>query len=122
VGRALRSVLEHPLAAAELSAGNHPGGPTEDGRHTTLASQLVVVNVETVRSIGYVELHHGAIYLQDSQLLTGFLAHARTIIVENLQTTACEESVSFITPVITSSSSETLRGRLRPFYQPLAHQ
>jgi hypothetical protein len=52
VGRALRSVLQHPLAAAELSAGSHPGAPTEDGRHTTLASQLVVVDVETVRSIG----------------------------------------------------------------------
>ncbi len=73
-------------AVAELSAGNHPGGPTEDGRHTTLASQLVVVDVETVRSIGYVELHDGVIYLQDAQVLTGFLAHARTIVLENLQT------------------------------------
>jgi hypothetical protein len=102
VGRALRSVLQHPLAVAELSAGNHPGGPTEDGRHTALASQLVVVDVETVRSIGCVGLHDGVSYLQDSQALTGFLAHASTIVLENLQRTAREESVSFITPVITS--------------------
>jgi hypothetical protein len=39
-----------------------PGGSTEDGHHTTLASQLVVVDVEIVRSIGYVELHDGVIY------------------------------------------------------------
>jgi hypothetical protein len=30
--------------------------------HTTLASQLVVVDVESVRAIGYVELHDGVIY------------------------------------------------------------
>jgi hypothetical protein len=63
-----------------------PGGSTEDGHHTTLASQLVVVDVEAVRSIGYVGLHDGVICSTGLSSLTGSLARARTIDVEKLQT------------------------------------
>ena len=59
---AMRSVVQHPLAVAELPPVTMPGGSTDDRHHTMLASQLVVVDVEIVCAIGYVELHDGVIY------------------------------------------------------------
>ena len=38
----------------------------EDGPHTALTGQFVLLGFESVRSIGYVELHDGALYLQDA--------------------------------------------------------
>jgi hypothetical protein len=50
---------------AELSTVTIQVVRPEDGLHTALTGQFAVLNFEDVRSIGYVEHHDGAIYIQD---------------------------------------------------------
>jgi hypothetical protein len=70
----------------------------EDGLHAA-TGQFVVLDFESVRSIGYVELHDGAVYLQDpDQVLT------YTMVAKNLARTALspERSVELIESMIMS--------------------
>jgi hypothetical protein len=57
--------LRHLLALAKLPTVTIQVIRPEDGPHTALTGQFVLLGFETVRSIGYVELHDGAVYLQD---------------------------------------------------------
>jgi transcriptional regulator with XRE-family HTH domain len=69
----------------------------EDGLHAASHGQFVVLNFESVRSIGYVELHDGAVYLQDpDQVLT------YTMVAKSLSRTALdpERSVELIKSMI----------------------
>ncbi|MDQ3579480.1 MAG: helix-turn-helix domain-containing protein [Actinomycetota bacterium] len=61
----------------------------EDGLHPAGAGQFVVLDFDTVRSIGYVELIDGAVYLQDpDQVLT------YTMVAKNLTRTALDPARS----------------------------
>jgi transcriptional regulator with XRE-family HTH domain len=61
-----RAQLRHLLAMTELPTVTIQIIRPEDGPHTALTGQFVVLGFESVRSIGYVELHDGALYLQDA--------------------------------------------------------
>jgi transcriptional regulator with XRE-family HTH domain len=61
-----RAQLRHLLAMAELPTVTIQIIRPEDGPHTALTGQFVILGFESVRSIGYVELHDGALYLQDA--------------------------------------------------------
>jgi len=71
----------------------------EDGPYTALTGQFVVLGFENVRSIGYVELHDGAVSLQDPDQIRSY-----TMVAEDLQRVALgpEQSVALIQSMITS--------------------
>lgn len=58
--------LRHLLDLAALPNVTIQVVRPEDGPHTALTGQFAVLGFETARSIGYVELHDGAVYLQDA--------------------------------------------------------
>jgi transcriptional regulator with XRE-family HTH domain len=91
--------LRHLLAMAELPTVTIQVVRPEDGLHTALTGQFVVLGFENVRSIGYAELNDGAVYLQDPcQVQTC------TMVARDLQRVALcpERSVAFIQSIITS--------------------
>ncbi len=94
-----RAQLRHLLAMAELPTMTIQVVRPEDGLHTALNGQFVVLSFENVRSIGYVELHDGAVYLQDPDQVRTY-----TMVAENLQRVALgpEQSVTLIQSMITS--------------------
>jgi hypothetical protein len=94
-----RAQLQHLLAMAELPTVTIQVVRPEDGLHTALNGQFVVLGFENVRSIGYVELHDGAVYLQDPDQVQTY-----TMVAENLQRVALgpEQSVAFIQSMIKS--------------------
>jgi transcriptional regulator with XRE-family HTH domain len=94
-----RAQLRHLVAMAELPTVTIQVVRPEDGPHTALTGQFVVLGFENVRSIGYVELHDGAVYLQDPDQIRTY-----TMVAENLQRVALgpEQSVAFIQSMITS--------------------
>ncbi|GAA2485592.1 helix-turn-helix transcriptional regulator [Streptomyces thermolineatus] len=55
----------------------------EDGLHTALTGQFVVLDFENARSIGYSELHDGAVYAQDPEQV-----HAYGVTADTLQRVA----------------------------------
>jgi hypothetical protein len=69
----------------------------DDGPHTALTGQFVVLGFANVRAIGYVELHDGAVYLQDAEQVRSY-----TMVAEDLQRVALdpERSISFIQSVV----------------------
>ncbi|HKR51678.1 MAG TPA: DUF5753 domain-containing protein [Pseudonocardiaceae bacterium] len=93
-----RAQLRHLLAMAELPAVTIQVVRPEDGPHTALTGQFVVLGFENVRSIGYVELHDGAVYLQDPDQVQTY-----TLVAENLQRVALgpEQSVALIQSMLT---------------------
>lgn len=93
-----RAQLRHLLAMAELPTVTIQVVRPEDGLHTALNGQFIVLGFENVRSIGYVELHDGAVYLQDPDQVQTY-----TMVAENLQRVALgpEQSVAFIQSMIT---------------------
>jgi hypothetical protein len=97
--RLRQAQLRHLVAMAELPTVTIQVVRPEDGLHTALTGQFIVLGFENVRSIGYVELHDGAFYLQDpDQVLT------YSMVAENLQRVALgpEQSVALIQSMITS--------------------
>lgn len=94
-----RAQLRHLVAMAELPTVTIQVVRPEDGPHTALTGQFVVLGFENVRSIGYVELHDGAVYLQDPDQVRSY-----SMVAENLQRVALgpEQSVAFIQSMITS--------------------
>jgi len=91
--------LRHLLAVAELPTVTIQVIRPEDGPHTALTGQFVVLGFETVRSIGYVELHDGAVYLQDADQVRTY-----TMVANDLQRAALapERSIALIQSMITS--------------------
>lgn len=94
-----RAQLRHLVAMAELPTVTIQVVRPEDGPHTALTGQFVVLDFENVRSIGYVELHDGSVYLQDSDQVQTY-----RMVAENLQRVALgpERSVALIQSMITS--------------------
>lgn len=94
-----RAQLRHLVAMAELPTVTIQVVRPEDGPHTALTGQFVILGFENVRSIGYVELHDGAVYLQDPDQVRTY-----TMVAENLQRVALgpEQSVALIQSMITS--------------------
>lgn len=91
--------LRHLVAMTELPTVTIQVVRPEDGLHTALTGQFIVLGFENVRSIGYVELHDGAFYLQDPDQVRTY-----SMVVENLQRVALgpEQSVALIQSMITS--------------------
>ncbi len=91
--------LRHLLAMAEQPTVTIQVIRPEDGLHTALTGQFVVLGFENVRSIGYVELHDGALYLQEPGQVGTY-----TMVAQDLQRVAlcAERSISFIQSMITS--------------------
>jgi transcriptional regulator with XRE-family HTH domain len=91
--------LRHLLSMAELPTVTIQVIRPEDGPHTALTGQFVVLGFETVRSIGYVELHDGAVYLQDAEQVRTY-----TMVANDLQRAALapERSIDLIQSMITS--------------------
>jgi hypothetical protein len=78
-----RAQLRHLLAMAELPTVTIQIIRPEDGPHTALTGQFVILGFESVRSIGYVELHDGALYLQDADQVGTY-----SMVAEDLQRAA----------------------------------
>jgi len=78
-----RAQLEHLVAMAERPNVTVQVIRPEDGLHTALTGQFVVLDFENVRSIGYTELHDGAVYVQDPDQVRSY-----TMTAENLQRVA----------------------------------
>ena len=91
--------LQHLLDLAELPTVTIQVIRPEDGPHTALTGQFVVLGFETVRSIGYVELHDGAVYLQDADQVQTY-----TMVANDLQRAALdpEPSMAFIQSMLTT--------------------
>jgi transcriptional regulator with XRE-family HTH domain len=91
--------LRHLLTLAELPTVTIQVIRPEDGPHTALTGQFVVLDFETVRSVGYVELHDGAVYLQDADQVRTY-----TMVANDLQRAALppERSIALIQSMITS--------------------
>jgi transcriptional regulator with XRE-family HTH domain len=91
--------LRHLLTMAELPTVTIQVVRPEDGPHTALTGQFVILGFENVRSIGYVELHDGAMYLQDANQVRTY-----TMVAEDLQRVALdpERSIDFIQSVLRS--------------------
>ncbi len=51
----------------------------EDGLHTAMTGQFIVLDFEDVRSIGYVELHDSAVYMQDPDLVETYNRVAKSV-------------------------------------------
>lgn len=85
--------LRHLVAMAELPTVTIQVVRPEDGLHAATNGQFVVLDFESVRSIGYVELHDGAVYVQDPEQVRSY-----TMAAENLQRVALgpEQSVALI--------------------------
>ncbi|SHE44974.1 helix-turn-helix domain-containing protein [Streptoalloteichus hindustanus] len=88
-----RAQLQHLVDIAERSNVTIQVVRPEDGLHTAMTGPFVVLDFEHVRSIGYAELHDGAIYIQDPDQV-----HSCTLVAENLQRVALgpDQSIAFI--------------------------
>lgn len=91
--------LRHLLDLAELPTVTIQVIRPEDGPHTALTGQFAVLGFETVRSIGYVELHDGAVYLQDADQVRTY-----KMVASDLQRAALDpdRSRSYIQSMLTS--------------------
>jgi Domain of unknown function (DUF5753) len=71
----------------------------EDGPHTAVTGQFVVLGFENMRSIGYVELHDDALYLHDPDQVRTY-----SMVAEDVQRVALNpgQSVAFIQSMLTS--------------------
>lgn len=94
-----RAQLQHLLDLAELPTVTIQVVRPEDGPHTALTGQFAVLGFETARSIGYVELHDGAVYLQDADQVRTY-----TMVANDLQRAALdpEPSLDFIRSMLSS--------------------
>ncbi|HZS20282.1 MAG TPA: helix-turn-helix transcriptional regulator [Pseudonocardiaceae bacterium] len=94
-----RAQLRHLLTLAELPTVTIQVLQPEDGPHTALTGQFVVLGFENVRSIGYVELHDGALYLQDADQVETY-----NMVAKDLQRAALnpERSIAVIQSMLES--------------------
>jgi transcriptional regulator with XRE-family HTH domain len=94
-----RAQLRHLVELAALPTVTLQVIRPEDGLHTALTGQFVLLEFDAVRPIGYVELKDGAVYLQDPDQVRTYM-----MVVDNLQRVALgpERSVALIQSMITS--------------------
>lgn len=71
--------LRHLITMAALPTVTLQVVRPEDGLHAAFVGQFVVLDFETVRSIGYVELLDGAVYLQDSDHVLTYTMEAKRL-------------------------------------------
>ncbi|MGQ0779333.1 MAG: helix-turn-helix domain-containing protein [Pseudonocardiales bacterium] len=92
-----RAQLEHLIAMSELPNVTLQVIRPEDGLHTAVTGQFVVLDFENVHSIGYVELHDGAMYLQEPEQVRTY-----TMTADNLQRLALgpDQSVALIKSMV----------------------
>ncbi|MGH3621603.1 MAG: helix-turn-helix domain-containing protein [Sciscionella sp.] len=88
-----RAQFKHLIEMAKLPNITVQVIRPEDGFHSAMTGQFVVLDFEQVRSVGYSELHDGAVYLQDFEQVRSY-----TLAAENLQRVALgpEKSLSLI--------------------------
>lgn len=88
-----RAQLKHLVDMAKLPNVTIQVLRPEDGVHTALSGQFVVLDFDQVRSIGYAELHDGAVYVQDPNQVRSY-----TLSGESLQRVALgpEKSITLI--------------------------
>jgi len=92
-----RAQLEHLLVMSELPTVTIQILRPEDGLHTATTGFLAVLEFENARSIGYTELHDGAVYVQDPDQ-----ARCYAMTAENLERVALgpDQSVALIKSAI----------------------
>lgn len=88
-----RAQLKHLLEMAKLPNVTVQVIRPEDGYHSAMSGRFVVLDFDQMRSIGYTELHDGAVYIQDTQQVRSYILSA-----ENLQRVALgpEKSAALI--------------------------
>lgn len=88
-----RAQFKHLIEMAKLPNITVQVIRPEDGFHSAMSGRFLVLGFEQVRSVGYSELHDGAVYLQDSEQVRSY-----TLAAENLQRVALgpEKSLSLI--------------------------
>jgi transcriptional regulator with XRE-family HTH domain len=91
--------LRHLITMAALPTVTFQVVRPEDGLHAAFVGQFVVLDFETVRSIGYVELLDGAVYLQDSEHVLTYTMEAKRLARTALSP---ERSVELIESMIVS--------------------
>lgn len=92
-----REQIRHLVNMAERSNVTIQVVRPEDGLHTAVTGQFVILDFESVRSIGYTELHDGAVYIQDPDQVRSYIMTS-----ENLQRVALgpAESIAYIKALI----------------------
>ena len=92
-----RAQLEHLVALARLPNVRIQVVRPEDGLHAALTGQFVILDFENARSIGYSELHDGAVYVQDPDQVASY-----SVASESLQRVALgpDQSVALIESMI----------------------
>jgi transcriptional regulator with XRE-family HTH domain len=93
-----RAQFEHLVAIAALPNVTIQVLRPEDGMHDATLGQFIVLDFEDVRSIGYVELHDSAVYVQDPDLVETY-----NRVAKNVQRVALgpERSVALIKSMVT---------------------
>lgn len=88
-----RAQLQHLITIAQLPAVTLQIVRPEDGLHTALAGPFVLLDFESARSVCYVELKDGAVYLQDPDQISTY-----TMVATNLTQVALgpDQSVALI--------------------------
>jgi transcriptional regulator with XRE-family HTH domain len=88
-----RAQFRHLVALATLPNVTIQVLRPEDGLHTAMTGQFIVLDFADVRSIGYVELHDSAVYVQDPDLVETY-----NRVAENVQRVALgpERSIALI--------------------------
>lgn len=88
-----RAQLAHLIQLAKLPSVTLQVIRPEDGLHTAYTGSFVLLDFESVRSIGYVELQDGAVYLQDPDQVRTY-----KLVADDLQRVALgpEQSVALL--------------------------
>lgn len=88
-----RAQLRHLMEMAGLPTVTIQVVRPEDGLHAAIAGPFVLLDFESVRSIGYVELEDGAVYLQDPDQVRTY-----RMVASNLQQVALgpEQSIALL--------------------------
>src|SRR5216683_1238047 len=90
--------FEHLVAMAGLPNVTIQVVRPDDGLHDAITGQFAVLDFENVRSIGYVEMHDGSVYVQDPEQVETY-----NLVAKNVQRVALgpEPSVALIKSLIT---------------------
>jgi transcriptional regulator with XRE-family HTH domain len=93
-----RAQLKHLIEMAKLPNVTIQVIRPEDGFHTAMTGKFILLDFENARSIVYVELHDGAVYIQDQEQVRSY-----KLSTENLQRVALgpEQSVSLLRSMLT---------------------
>jgi transcriptional regulator with XRE-family HTH domain len=92
-----RAQLRHLIEMAALPTVTIQVLRPEDGFHTAMTGKFILLDFENALSIAYVELHDGAVYIQDQEQVRSYKLSA-----ENLQRVALgpEQSLSLLRAMV----------------------